>query len=73
MHADLYRVKSYRGIGLEDYLETHVCLIEWPDRAVGLVEPLRCWRLSIGFEGAGRRAVLFVPSDQAPTDRGYAL
>src|SRR4051812_35400044 len=31
LHADLYRLKSYVGLGLEDYLETHVCFVEWPD------------------------------------------
>jgi len=61
MHADLYRVKSFEGIGLEDYLETHLCLIEWPDRAEGLVEPDACWRLKIEFEGEGRRVELDPP------------
>src|SRR3569832_478619 len=37
MHADLYRVASYQGIGLEEYLASHVCFIEWPDRAYGLL------------------------------------
>jgi len=62
MHTDLYRVKSYEGIGLEDYLDTHVCLIEWPDRATGLVDPGHCWRLDIAFEGNGRRVCLTPPS-----------
>ena len=54
MHADLYRVKSYAGIGIEDYLETHLCLIEWPDRAIGLVDPESAWRVEIDFDGEGR-------------------
>ncbi len=54
MHADLYRVKSYLGIGIEDYLETHLCLIEWPDRAVGLLDFASAWRVEIDFEGEGR-------------------
>ena len=61
MHADLYRVKSYQGIGLEDYLSTHLCLIEWPDRAEGLVDPEDCWRLTIDFDGSGRLARLQAP------------
>lgn len=61
MHADLYRVKSFEGIGLEDYLETHLCLVEWPDRAAGLVDPSVCWRLQIEFDGEGRRAWLWPP------------
>jgi tRNA threonylcarbamoyladenosine biosynthesis protein TsaE len=54
MHADLYRVKSYEGIGLEDYLDTHLCLIEWPDRATGLVDPQTAWQVHIDFDGAAR-------------------
>ncbi len=61
MHADLYRVKSYQGIGLEDYLESHLCLIEWPDRADGLINPNECWKLEINFEANGRRAKLTPP------------
>jgi tRNA threonylcarbamoyladenosine biosynthesis protein TsaE len=62
MHADLYRVPSFEGIGLEDYLDTHVCLIEWPDRALGLVDPERCWRVQIAFEGEGRRIEAVPPA-----------
>jgi len=62
MHADLYRVKGYEGIGLEDYLDTHLCLIEWPDRAAGLIDPAACWRLTITFEGPGRRITLEPPT-----------
>jgi len=54
MHADLYRVASYQGIGIEEYLDSHVCLIEWPDRAVGLIDPGACWKLHIDFSGEGR-------------------
>ncbi len=31
LHADLYRIQSTLGTGIEDYLDTHACLIEWPD------------------------------------------
>jgi len=62
MHADLYRVASYQGIGIEDYLDTHVCLIEWPDRAVGLIDPALAWRVEIGFEGEGRSITVWRPS-----------
>ena len=65
MHADLYRVKGFQGIGLEDYLETHVCLIEWPDRAIGLVDEADCWHLDIRFENEGRIASLSPPLSKA--------
>ena len=67
MHADLYRVKSYEGIGLEDYLETHLCLIEWPDRAVGLVAPETCWRLRIAFDNRRRKGQMLPPGAVSPT------
>ncbi|MER3496007.1 MAG: tRNA (adenosine(37)-N6)-threonylcarbamoyltransferase complex ATPase subunit type 1 TsaE, partial [Armatimonadota bacterium] len=31
LHADLYRLSSAEGIGVEDYESTHILLIEWPD------------------------------------------
>ena len=35
MHADLFRVVTAEGLGLEEFLDTHLCLIEWPDRLAG--------------------------------------
>lgn len=61
LHVDLYRVESHKGIGIEDYLSTHVCLIEWPDRATGLVDPEKCWRIKIEFDGNGRTATVAEP------------
>lgn len=61
MHADLYRVDTWRGIGLEEYLDTHLCLIEWPDRAAGLVDGDRCWRVRLAFDGDGRLAEVRSP------------
>ena len=54
LHADLFRVKSYAGIGIEDYLDSHLCLIEWPDRAAGLVDPDEAWIVRIAFAPEGR-------------------
>ena len=54
MHADLYRLKSAIGIGLEEYFETHVCFIEWPDRAAGLFDGLNAWQVDIQFADSGR-------------------
>lgn len=61
MHADLYRVASHAGIGLEDYLSTHLCFIEWPDRAEGLVDRRACWQIDIQFEGEGRTVQITEP------------
>lgn len=64
MHADLYRVSSTRDIGLEEYFDTHVCLIEWPDRDPSIFDSRDTWRIEIAFEGEGRRATVRPPSDR---------
>lgn len=61
MHADLYRVESWRGTGVEDYLDSHLCLIEWPERAGGLIDPDLAWHVVIKFAGAGRTALVRPP------------
>lgn len=61
MHADLYRVASYEGIGLEDYLDSHLCFIEWPDRARGLVDFKDCWQVQIDFSEVGRVVTVLQP------------
>ncbi len=62
MHADLYRVKSAAGIGIEDYLETHICLIEWPDRIGDLIDEDTAWTVSIEFEGDARKLSIQPPT-----------
>lgn len=40
-HMDLYRINSFEellDIGIEDYLERGVCLIEWPELVMPLLE-----------------------------------
>lgn len=54
MHADLYRLTNSEGIGLEEYWATHLCLVEWPDRLGASIDPERCWRVTISFEGDAR-------------------
>jgi len=62
LHADLYRVATWQGIGIEDYLDSYLCLIEWPDRAVGLVDFESTWRIRIEFSDSGRTVRLAKPS-----------
>jgi len=62
MHADLYRVKSIQGIGLEDYLDSHICLIEWPDRAPNLIDPTEAWQITIAFTEDGRSVEVIPPN-----------
>jgi len=54
LHADLYRLESSRGLGLEDDRETHVCLVEWPERSPELFEEVGAWWIKIDFSGDGR-------------------
>lgn len=55
LHADFYRLPSARGLGLEDYFESHLVLVEWPDRARELFEGLGVWRVQIATQGDVRR------------------
>ena len=66
MHADFYRVKTYAGIGIEEYLGTHVCLIEWPDRALGLVPEGSAWDVTIEIVEDGRVITVRPPTTNAP-------
>lgn len=52
LHADLYRVPSSEDLGFEELLPSHLTLVEWPgDR----FDTTAAWRISIEFEGDGRR------------------
>ncbi|MBS1706610.1 MAG: tRNA (adenosine(37)-N6)-threonylcarbamoyltransferase complex ATPase subunit type 1 TsaE [Armatimonadetes bacterium] len=64
VHADLYRVRGWEGLGLEDYLETHLCLIEWPDRAKGLVALDQAIQVRIEFAGHGRTVQIIPPQNR---------
>jgi tRNA threonylcarbamoyladenosine biosynthesis protein TsaE len=68
MHCDLYRLQSHVGIGIEDYLESHLCLIEWPDRAVGLRPEEECWRIEIEFAPEGRLVRISAPAPPVGSD-----
>ncbi|CAN5355136.1 tRNA (adenosine(37)-N6)-threonylcarbamoyltransferase complex ATPase subunit type 1 TsaE [soil metagenome] len=62
LHADLYRVAGWQGLGLEDYFEDHILLIEWPDRAMGLVSEEEAWRIQIDFKEGGREITISRPN-----------
>lgn len=59
MHADFYRVKGAAGTGLEDYLETHLCFIEWASNAQDLLVGLPHWRIHLDFHPEGRVVQVF--------------
>jgi tRNA threonylcarbamoyladenosine biosynthesis protein TsaE len=54
-HVDLYRLENSRQIldlGLSDYMASHVLLIEWIERAEGVIEPTT--RIRLRFAESGR-------------------
>lgn len=59
LHVDLYRLKSGQGLGLEDFSESHLVLIEWPDRLNPV--PEGAWRIEIAFDPDGRRVQIVPP------------
>jgi tRNA threonylcarbamoyladenosine biosynthesis protein TsaE len=69
-HADLYRVRSEEGLGLEEYETTHALVVEWPDRLQMEVPSRARWQLEIEFEGEGRRFRLAYHQDRAPDPKG---
>jgi tRNA threonylcarbamoyladenosine biosynthesis protein TsaE len=62
LHVDLYRTKSMQGLGLEDYLDTHLCAVEWAEFASPLVDPGECWGVRIDFADGGRVVVIDPPT-----------
>ena len=58
LHADLYRLTDAQGTGIEDYLDSHLCLIEWPLALASLVRLETCSKVQISTEGTGRRVRL---------------
>ncbi len=58
LHADFYRISSTVGTGLEDYLDDHLCLVEWPKAMLELVDYDSAKRIMILFDGDGRRVQL---------------
>lgn len=62
LHADLYRVLSAEGLGVEDYLDTHLVLIEWPEHAESWLTGGKVWKIDISFQEGGR-SVQITPPD----------
>lgn len=61
LHADLYRLNTVDGVGLEEYLDTHLCVIEWPDRLNGLIDPADAWRIDIQVTNETQRVIKVQP------------
>ena len=61
MHADLYRVQGIEGLGMEDYLDSHICFIEWAERSSDYFDLKQSWRIHIGFSPDGRVVRIIPP------------
>lgn len=62
-HLDLYRIESPEGIGLEDLLDTHILLIEWPKRLDELLDEEFRWHVVIvPVEPEGRELRIMPPT-----------
>ncbi len=66
-HFDLYRLgepEELEFIGARDYFnETDVCLIEWPEKAVGFLPPAD-WKCEFAYNKAGRNIKISALSDK---------
>ena len=66
-HFDLYRFKDpqeWLDAGFADYFEPrNVCLVEWPERAGGLL-PAPDLMISLSVEGSGRRMRIAAQTEQ---------
>lgn len=61
VHVDLYRLESVQGIGLEDYGDEHICLIEWAERLGTEFQLTKCIRVNIAVEGTARKVQISEP------------
>jgi len=62
-HLDLYRIRSLDealGLDLDPFAsDGSICLVEWPDRLRGSLDPV--WSIRLEIEGDGRRMELRGP------------
>lgn len=66
-HADLYRIsmpEEVDELGFEQALEDGVLLVEWPQKAQGLL-PAPQFAVALTHEGAGRRLTLLAEGEAA--------
>lgn len=69
-HLDLYRLANpdeLEFVGLRDYLEDALCLIEWPERGVGML-PQADLEVVMEYENSMRRVYL-----NAGTSKGMSI
>lgn len=62
LHADLYRVATAGGLDLEELLEDHAALVEWPEAGASVWEGRSVWQVDILVTGEDRLITLTPPS-----------
>ncbi len=65
LHADLYRLKSLENLGLEEYLDDHICLIEWADQFPEFFKNLPHWTVNIAMAEHGRVVEILNPDQES--------
>lgn len=63
VHADLYRLTSADGLGLDQDFPNAILLVEWPDRAPELARLPRVWQVHLDFKGDGRLVRITPPEE----------
>lgn len=58
LHLDLYRLDSDAGIGWQEYLRDHICVIEWPERLRARPSWQEHWMIELSVVGEGRLATV---------------
>ncbi|MGQ9466648.1 MAG: tRNA (adenosine(37)-N6)-threonylcarbamoyltransferase complex ATPase subunit type 1 TsaE [Anaerolineae bacterium] len=69
LHMDFYRLQETqeaRNLGVEDWLEEAdtVVVVEWPERAMGILPPQRLW-VRMEFANGDWRRLLFIAQGDA--------
>ncbi len=62
VHADLYRVKSAAGLGIEDYFDSAIFFIEWPERDPEFFSHCQIWLLNFSLNGEVRELEISAPT-----------
>lgn len=58
LHVDLYRLEDSRGLGIEEYLEGHVVIVEWAQKLTDDFRECPRLRITLQQHGGGRLAVI---------------
>lgn len=63
-HADLYRLEANEEIGLEEYRQNDLCIIEWPERLPYLLKDNTAWKIYFETVDETIRDIKVLPPEQ---------